>query len=884
MKQIILLFAIGFLLVSTSTNAQWERSLLYPNSAGAHSVKFIDQYNGFVAGATGSVFRTTDKGKTWINCSIPTATNFYSVSAVSQLNFWVGGRGGAIYGTNDGGLTWNDYSVSINGDINSIFFIDASFGFAVSNYGDLLKTTDGGANWVTKFTYTYFADIFFINSQVGWAVADGVWKTNDGGENWTRTVSLFNGLTSIYFLDENVGYFTGSWITGIGGGIFKTTDGGSTISIIYDGTMNSVNFIDYNIGWAVGPYYSVLKTTNAGIDWEDHTPDFITDNKNTFNISTPSTPTGYFTDENTGYVTGSGLLQTYDGGNSWRRQSFQLSGLNSVHAQNQNTCWAVGGPGILKTGDDGESWAITTPESFPFNMTPSFYDIHFVNSTHGWVCGGNGFIFKTTNGGVDWVEQSSYENRLLRTIFFTDQNNGWAAGTDISFNDALLSTNDGGLNWIDRDMGTTDDFSSLLFVNPNVGWLASDLRLYKTTSGGADWIENTSNITQTKSIFFINEHIGWAAGYKLYKTIDGGANWNETARPLPIGWQTNIIYEIYFSDESKGWAGTADGIYYTSDGGNSWVKQGEYSYTYSISFTDQNYGWAIGTSEQIDGYGYSTILKTTNGGGAGGGEPEQRVVLDEKFDGAQFPPNSWTINQTHQTNTWIAGNITDHNFSSIDPTNVNSAYCPWIAADQDEWLITPSFALATGAATIEFYSGYSTAWLSSATLKLLISIDGGTNWTQIWEADNDGQPWSWRYQNVDITQYANNPNMKLAWQYVGNDGDVAAIDNVKLTGFVTVTEIEEDIERIPLQYELSQNYPNPFNPSTKISYSIPNSGKVKLVIYDVLGREVKTLVNQEQHAGTYTVDFNAERLSSGVYFYRLTSGQFSETRKLLLLR
>jgi hypothetical protein len=89
---------------------------------------------------------------------------------------------------------------------------------------------------------------------------------------------------------------------------------------------------------------------------------------------------------------------------------------------------------------------------------------------------------------------------------------------------------------------------------------------------------------------------------------------------------------------------------------------------------------------------------------------------------------------------------------------------------------------------------------------------------------------------------------------------------------------------IPNSYSLSQNYPNPFNPSTNIQYSIPKTGFVSLKIYNLLGQEVTTLIEGNQTAGTYVATFDASRVSSGVYFYRLTSGGFAEVKKMLLLK
>jgi len=99
------------------------------------------------------------------------------------------------------------------------------------------------------------------------------------------------------------------------------------------------------------------------------------------------------------------------------------------------------------------------------------------------------------------------------------------------------------------------------------------------------------------------------------------------------------------------------------------------------------------------------------------------------------------------------------------------------------------------------------------------------------------------------------------------------------------TSVEEnDSEPISNNFILSQNYPNPFNPTTKIEFSIPKATFVKLKIYDALGREITTLVNENLSNGNYKVNFDATDLSSGIYFYRLDAGKFSQNRKMLLLK
>jgi len=151
---------------------------------------------------------------------------------------------------------------------------------------------------------------------------------------------------------------------------------------------------------------------------------------------------------------------------------------------------------------------------------------------------------------------------------------------------------------------------------------------------------------------------------------------------------------------------------------------------------------------------------------------------------------------------------------------------------------------------------------------------------------NDTVSWSFKYIAPDsividtIYSVANSVNgdgipipLLDLWNF-GANFPVVVIDNP-----VTV---EDEIS--PVQFTLSQNYPNPFNPSTRIEYAISTTQFVSLKVYDVLGNEVTTLVNEEKAAGSYEVDFNATGLPSGVYFYRLQSGSKVETKKMLLLK
>jgi hypothetical protein len=105
-----------------------------------------------------------------------------------------------------------------------------------------------------------------------------------------------------------------------------------------------------------------------------------------------------------------------------------------------------------------------------------------------------------------------------------------------------------------------------------------------------------------------------------------------------------------------------------------------------------------------------------------------------------------------------------------------------------------------------------------------------------------------------------------------------------LVWFGVALGVEKEDNVIPEAYSLSQNYPNPFNPSTSIKFSIPEATDVVLKVYDILGSEVAVLVNDRIEAGNYTVDFDASRFASGMYIYSIKAGEYSSSKKMMLLK
>ena len=176
---------------------------------------------------------------------------------------------------------------------------------------------------------------------------------------------------------------------------------------------------------------------------------------------------------------------------------------------------------------------------------------------------------------------------------------------------------------------------------------------------------------------------------------------------------------------------------------------------------------------------------------------------------------------------------------------------------------------------------------SFSPAELIITVGDAVRWTNVSGTHNvladdnsftsgSAAPAPWEFTHT-FTTAGDNPYYCEPHGGPGGQGMAGVI-------FVqSAVSVPED-ELIANDFELMQNYPNPFNPSTKINFGIPNTSFVNLKVYDVIGNEIATLINEEKPAGNYSIDFNAGELSGGIYFYQIKAGSFIETRKMTLLK
>ncbi len=685
------------------------------------------------------------------------------------------------------------------------------------------------------------------------------------GQNWTwqNPLPLGNTLRDVFAVNENLLYAAGD-----NGAFIKTSNGGENWQVLYSGVnvkLNACFFPSEETGYAAGNHGTIIKTSNGGLSFAQLNTGIFTDIHSLF-----------FFNELNGFAAGADgtLLNTTDGGSSWQQKQ--------------------------------------TPDK-------SISGLFFVSPIKGWFVGEDGTISTTNDGGNTWTLQSSNTINILSSVFFIDQSTGWACGV----NGTILKTTDGGNNWFNLNSGITNWLSSVLFFNENEGIAVGNPGIILTTSnGGMTWEANLSpsafNLHSVKSSGNQTAFIVGSNGI-IINTTDAGAAWQFKSG----GWQTELN-DVFFYNENEGIIVGNNGlIIKTTDGGQNWMRK--------ESGTSQNINAITnyhGQPDELWAVGDSALLLFSSDRGLTWTPTQLTHLTHSKLTGiaigdsyGKIVGSAVYLIRLFKSSGWFSPNSVSANLRDIHSTAFSHAVLvgeggtllrAMKSALQGYFIVPFSFSPIYDFYDVTFHT-YASGWAVGKYGVVVHTTNRGTSWNirthidvnalysvhflnfntgftagtngSIFKTTDGG--YSWQKLSSGITNQLKRVifiDESIGW-VIGTNG--ALLKTINGGGGQT-TDIPLEQPELPSEYYLSQNYPNPFNPSTKISFNLPESGNVSLKIYDIMGKEVAILVDGFKPGGKHEVYFDASSdaggLASGVYFYKLISGGFIDTKKMLLIR
>ena len=683
-------------------------------------------------------------------------------------------------------------------------------------------------------------------------------SAQDTGWFWQNPLPQGNFLTDLTFVDSLNG-----WAVGYLGTVLKTSDGGFTWRLLdrsFDNYLRKISFVSKQNGWVLDYNSNVFRTTDGGISW--HHLSLITNFGTIIDFK--------MVNDTIGFACGSdsNLYKTINGGLSWEllQTPFYIS-LGAIEFVNQNLGWTGGySPYILKTTNGGITWSYF---SLPIECV---FSIHFNNSNLGClsgVLGNQGVVFITTDGGNNWILR--FVGSSISNAYFSNLQNGWANNWD----GTLYKTIDGGTSWEEKAYNC----SKFYFLNNNNSWGLFDLnRIFYSDDGWDSYDEQIqSETSEYLQSITINDSLNvFICGQKnIIGTTDGGKNWT-----IYFASSANQELNSITSINNNVWAvGNFGQVVYSKNNGNTFENFFLPAYWLSdVYFLNENKGFIVGGN--IEG----EFFLTTDGGFTW--DSLETTPQSEGFNKIKFSSDSigfmsskeGIYKSLDQGITWQL--VKTGYFLALESIG-NSIWTASIneiifSTDLGQiWNTIEVYELNSSVSNIESISfiDETNGWISVSDGRIYKSTNGGFNWN---EED--------RLAGVSLNAI-NFYNNNCGWA-VGSGGIILHYGD-------ETTDLREENYNLVDSYNLSQNYPNPFNPVTKIKYSIPQSpllggdgrgGLVTLKVYDILGRDVATLVNEEKPTGEYEVEFKAANLPSGIYFYQLKAGQYSGSKKMILLK
>lgn len=692
------------------------------------------------------------------------------------------------------------------------------------------------------------------------AAFGGVWKSTNGGSNFAPVsdfeVSMSSGSIAIDPVNTNIIYYgtgeaTYSGASYYGRGILKSTNAGVSWTNFTSGLPSQTycSRIVIRPGnssqiFAAMGTSGLYKSTDAGVTWTQ-----VVSGRCDDIIFDPTGSTAYIVGSGTGYRVST------DGGVTFNPNSTLTMGTRNHIAICKNVpsvlyCAVYSGSSIttFKSTNSGTNFTQVAVGT-NFNGGQAWYDFYMqvnpFDPNYAYV--GSVDIWRTTDGGTSF---QNITNGYSGGSVHVDQHN---MDFNPSNSNELIAVNDGGL-WKSTDRGTT-------WINLNAGLtltqfyrIAVDPSNVNHIMGGTqdNGTQRTLGTVNWQAAFggdggevcFHSQNsqfiLGETQNNGVQRSSNGGSSWQSATSGLSGSgsWVAPLISHptsagIFYTARQQ--------VFRTTDWGASWtaISSGTSGTIREMAISRTNPNIMYATSG-------ATIYKSTDAG----------VTFTNVTSG--LPGRTITSVYVHPDSS-NAAVVTFSGFGAGKVYKTTNGASSWIN-------ISGNLPDSPVNDALIYYPGTSTSILYAAMdIGVFFTNNYGNSWVEL----SDGLP-NTVAMHLDYHQATNRLRIGTHGRGVWETANPVGIINYN--------------NQIPQKFSLEQNFPNPFNPVTMMKYNIVNEGFVRLAVYDMLGREIKTIVNENQKAGTYTVQFDASGLTSGVYFYKLVTGNFTETKKMMLVK
>lgn len=675
------------------------------------------------------------------------------------------------------------------------------------------------------------------------SINNGFYKSTDNGNTWVNHVPKITNLTEndyvnsvfdINFLSQVCVQPSGKVFYSMDGslymkgkfcaGIFRVESDGN-VSLINNGIGSDAIFslaTDKYGNLYAGTASGLYKSTDNGDNWN-----FIGFDKKIIRCISISNYGEIYVGADF-----DGIYVSNDNGKSWNHFILPASFYYSILTDNQNNIYvamhhalSIYESGVCRSTDRGMTWQMVNNNLDNLAVNSLILD----NEGNILVGSGNGSVYRSTNHGDSWSRITNLPiSAGITSLIKTPNGNIFAATDGIG----IINSTDNGTTWQIRNSGFHNSQVESMTILPNGDLLSGtlDSGIYKLNKGTTAWIPSSKGfLGSTISSFAINNDgdILAASANGIYASKDNGNNWFPVTPP-----DGGAFYSLLkLSGNTILASGFIGGnppseLYISTNGGYNWY-QSNYDLP-SVGYLFKDSKGNIFASSMNDTFG---IYKSSDNG------------------------SSWTKK---------CNDLTDlTSFLELSPNlYLAAALSGRIYKSTDQGETWSSTLLSGNTLNTIFKTSNGDLFVGTFSNGVLRSTDNGSTWNKY----NDGLT-----TNRVITSLAT-PDNKI---FLGTDNGIFQDDYV--------TGVKQENEAVT-SFNLSQNYPNPFNPSTIINYQLPKSGYVQIKVYDELGREVAALVNEVKSAGNYSVTFNANNLSSGIYIYQLSTGNFISIKKMILLK